>query len=130
MPKGKTAKYLSGQLFDALLLLGDGLLVSSWLLTPLPTTQVCLCHGLGRRLQPLLTRRTAGEPTGSPSGPPPPVSSDITSAAKSAAAKDAMGQNVPGQDSQNNDKGQTVMGESGKEKTAKESTQGEPEGPH
>ncbi|KIW23474.1 valine-tRNA ligase [Cladophialophora immunda] len=61
-----------------------------------------------------------GEPTGSPSGPPPPVSSEITSAAKGSAAQDAMGQNVPGKDLQNNEKGQTVMGEAGKEKTAKE----------
>ena len=73
---------------------------------------------------------TAGEPTGSPSGPPPPVSSDITSAAKGSAAKDAMGQSVPGQDQQNNNNGQTVMGESGKEKTAKESMQVDTEGPH
>ncbi|EXJ86991.1 hypothetical protein A1O3_03948 [Capronia epimyces CBS 606.96] len=71
-----------------------------------------------------------GEQTGSPSGPPPPVSSDIASIAQDAAKKDSMGQNVPGKDLQDNDKGQTVMGEAGKPKTAKESMQATAEGPH
>ena len=72
----------------------------------------------------------AGEPTGSVSGPPPHVSSDITSAVQNAAQKDSTGQNVPGKDQQNNDIGQTVMGEAGKEKTAKESMQDTTEGTH
>ncbi|EXJ88198.1 hypothetical protein A1O1_05128 [Capronia coronata CBS 617.96] len=71
-----------------------------------------------------------GDPTGSPSGPPPPVSSDIAAIAKGAAQKDSMGQNVPGKDLQGNDEGQTVMGEAGKPKTAKESMQDTAEGPH
>lgn len=71
----------------------------------------------------ILTISTAGEPTGSPSGPPPPVSSKTTSALQNAAKADSLGQNVPGKDLQGNDKGQTVVGEAGKEKTAKESTQ-------
>ena len=54
-------------------------------------------------------------------GPPPPVSGDVTTAVQAAAKKDSTGQNVGGQDKQGNDVGQTVMGEAGKEKTAKES---------
>ena len=60
------------------------------------------------------------EPTGSVSGPPPPVSNDVAAAAQKAAQKDGSGQNVPGQDQQGNNVGQTVMGTAGKEKTAKE----------
>lgn len=63
-----------------------------------------------------------GIPTGSVSGPPPPVSNDVVAKAQDAAKQDAMGQNVPGQDKQGNNIGQTVIGEAGKEKTAKEST--------
>ncbi len=71
----------------------------------------------------------AGEPTGSVSGPPPPVSDDLSSAVQNAARSDSMGQSVPGKDMQGNDIGQTVMGEAGKEKTSKESMQ-DTEGPH
>lgn len=78
----------------------------------------------------VLTIPTAGEPTGSPSGPPPPVSSETTSAVQNAAKTDSLGQNVPGKDLQGNDKGQTVVGEAGKEKTAKESMQDTIETPH
>lgn len=72
----------------------------------------------------------AGEPTGSVSGPPPKVSSEVTSAAQSAAQNDSIGQNVPGEDQKNNDKGQTVVGMAGKEKTAKESMHDAAEAPH
>jgi hypothetical protein len=77
-----------------------------------------------------LTFAAAGDPTGSPSGPPPPVSSEIASVAQNAAKEDAMGNNVPGQDQQANDSGQTVMGAAGKPKTAKESMNENAEGPH
>ena len=62
----------------------------------------------------------AATPTGSVSGPPPPVSNDVTAVVQDAAKKDAIGQNIPGKDQQGNDIGQTVMGAAGKEKTAKE----------
>lgn len=77
-----------------------------------------------------LTLPAAGEPTGSPSGPPPPVSSETTSAVQQAAKADSLGQSVPGKDQQGNEKGQTVIGEAGKEKTAKESTQDTTNKPH
>lgn len=64
---------------------------------------------------------TAGHPTGSVSGPPPPVSSETSAALKDEASKDSTGQNAAGQDKVGNADGQTVMGEAGKEKTAKES---------
>ncbi len=70
-----------------------------------------------------LTFGEAGEPTGSVSGPPPPVSDGVTSAVQAAAKKDPAGQNDPGEDQQGNNAGQTVMGEAGREKTAKESMQ-------
>lgn len=73
---------------------------------------------------------SAGEPTGSVTGPPPPVSGDVTSAIQDATKKDSMGQNVGGQDKQANDAGQTVMGEAGKEKTAKESMLDSAANPH
>jgi len=63
----------------------------------------------------------AGIPTGSPSGPPPPVSDETSSALTEASQKDPTGQSVPGEDQHGNDKGQVVMGEAGKPKTAKES---------
>jgi hypothetical protein len=63
----------------------------------------------------------ATSPTGSPSGPPPPVSNDLNAAVQDAAKKDPMGQTAGGKDKVGNDVGQTVMGEAGKEKTAKES---------
>lgn len=68
-----------------------------------------------------LTENIAGDPTGSVSGPPPPVSSETSAALKYEASKDSTGQNVAGQDKVGNADGQTVMGEAGKEKTAKES---------
>ena len=77
----------------------------------------------------LLTFYEAAEPTGSVSGPPPPVSKDVSSIVQNAAKKDSMGQNVPGKDQQDNEVGQTVMGEAGKEKTAKESMQDPGTGP-
>lgn len=72
----------------------------------------------------------AGDPTGSPSGPPPPVSSETTSKLHETAKKDSLGQNVPGKDKVNNNQEQTVMGEAGKEKTAKESMQDTHQSPH
>ena len=63
----------------------------------------------------------AGDPTGSVSGPPPPVSSETSAALKDEASKDSTGQNAAGQDKLGNATEQTVMGEAGKEKTAKES---------
>jgi hypothetical protein len=63
----------------------------------------------------------AAEPTGSVSGPPPPVSNGVAAAAQKSAHKDGLGQNVGGQDQQGNNDGQTVVGAAGKEKTAKES---------
>ena len=75
-----------------------------------------------------LTFLEAGEPTGSITGPPPPVSDEVTSSIQNAAKKDSMGQNVAGKDQQGNNNGQTVIGEAGKEKTAKESMQ-DPEAP-
>ena len=65
--------------------------------------------------------RAAGTPTGSPSGPPPPVDSSINEVVQKSANNDSTGQNQGGKDQLNNDAGQTVMGEAGKEKTAKES---------
>jgi len=64
-----------------------------------------------------------GTPTGSTSGPPPPVSNDTSAALNEAAEKDPTGQTSGGKDAYDNDQGQTVMGEAGKEKTAKESMQ-------
>lgn len=66
-------------------------------------------------------REIAGDPTGSVSGPPPPVSSETSAALKDEAGKDSTGQNAAGEDKLGNAAGQTVMGEAGKEKTAKES---------
>jgi hypothetical protein len=63
----------------------------------------------------------AGTPTGSPSGPPPPISDETSSALNEASQKDPTGQSVPGEDQHDNDKGQVIMGEAGKPKTAKES---------
>jgi hypothetical protein len=63
----------------------------------------------------------AGTPTGSPSGPPPPVSNETSSALNEASEKDHTGQSAPGKDALDNDKGQVVMSEAGKPKTAKES---------
>ena len=65
--------------------------------------------------------KSAGDPTGSVSGPPPEVSSETFAALKDEARKDSTGQNAAGQDKLGNANGQTVMGEAGKEKTAKES---------
>lgn len=67
-----------------------------------------------------LIQLSATSPTGSPSGPPPPVSNDLNAAVQDAAKKDPMGQSAPGKDKAGNNDGQTVMGEAGKEKTAKE----------
>lgn len=64
---------------------------------------------------------TAGDPTGSVSGPPPSVSSETSAALKDEASKNSTGQNAAGQDKLGNADGQTVMGEAGKEKTTKES---------
>lgn len=69
----------------------------------------------------------AAEPTGSVSGPPPPVSNGVLDAVKSSASQDSTGQNMAGQDAHGNNAGQTVMGEAGKEKTAKESMYDRPD---
>jgi len=61
-----------------------------------------------------------GTRTGSPSGPPPPVSSGLADILKKSSENDAIGNNVGGKDQQNNDVGQTVIGEAGKMKTADE----------
>lgn len=63
------------------------------------------------------------------SGPPPPVSGEISSAVKKHAQNDPTGQNIPGEDKVGNNIGQTVMGEAGKEKTAKERMQESQEHP-
>jgi hypothetical protein len=63
----------------------------------------------------------AGTLTGSPSGPPPPVSDETSSALNEASQKDPTGQSVPGRDRQDNDEDQVIVGEAGKPKTAKES---------
>ena len=68
-----------------------------------------------------LTFCLAGTPTGSPSGPPPPVSDETSSALNEASEKDPVGQSAGGQDAHGNDKGQVIMGEAGKPKTAEES---------
>ncbi|KAK5953096.1 hypothetical protein OHC33_005664 [Knufia fluminis] len=60
------------------------------------------------------------EPTGSPSGPPPPVGGSLNAAVQNSTKDDPTGQNAGGEDKQHNEAGQTVMGEAGKEKTAKE----------
>lgn len=72
---------------------------------------------------------SAGTPTGSPSGPPPPVSNETSSALKEASEEDPIGQSAPGKDAHDNDQGQVIMGEAGKPKTAKESMD-DPAGPH
>jgi hypothetical protein len=123
------AKYSAGLFFCAHLQLGDGSIVSIWLSMLHPTMSVSIDTHL-RAIVRWLTFAAAGDPTGSPSGPPPPVSSEIASAAQNAAKEDAMGNNVPGQDQQDNDSGQTVMGAAGKPKTAKESMNENAEGPH
>jgi valyl-tRNA synthetase len=61
-----------------------------------------------------------GNPTGSVSGPPPPLSTDTSSTLKDIAGKDSTGQDAAGRDKLGNAEGQTVMGEAGKEKTAEE----------
>jgi hypothetical protein len=63
----------------------------------------------------------AGAPIGLPSGPPPPISDETSSALNEALQKDPTGQSVPGEDQHYNDKGQVIMGKVGKPKTAKES---------
>jgi hypothetical protein len=63
----------------------------------------------------------AGTPTDSPSGPPPPISDETSSALNEALQKDPTGQSVLGEDQRDNDKGQAIMGKAGKPKSAKES---------
>ena len=91
---------------------------SKWHLTPLHTTRVSLLQSAIVLYELILSE--AGTPTGSPSGPPPPVDSSITETVQKSAESDLTGQSSSGKDKHGNEAGQTVMGEAGKEMLAEE----------